>query len=972
MRKPLILLFIYFFLFAFKSISQSNRYGNEWINYGQDYLKMIVDTKGIYRITKADLDTYGFATAGKNPNNFQVWFRGKEIAINASGTADNTFDDGDYIEFYAMNNDGKQDIELYDKPESKPATYTSLYSDETAYFLTVGTNPGKRMAEAPLADNSITPDLYFMFSKIKNSSTQWDFDQSLVASAPLLLQSKYEIGEGLTGAKLNKGYTESIVLDNLISGVDSLPKFEASLISSGRYNKTLLFNFGNSITEPVSLPTFTNSPTINNSLIKKTIATVTSNTILLSITYSVDAAPTGTANPFSFFYHKVTYPRQPIFADNIEYEILKSAKSHLQLSTAPAQIFGFDITDLENQNNINIAVNGGIADLYIVNTSTARKIFLSSTTKKPNATKLINFTQIDRSQNDFLIITDDRTRVGADAYKAYRETTAGGSYHVLVNETKAIYDEFCYGERNPIAIRRYMDYMTSTPQAIKYLFLIGKSISKPNLLKSRITDDYVPTFGYPGSDVLFSSGLLGYSEAIPSVPTGRLSVSTNTEVTNYLNKVIEHEAMTNNSWQKNFLGLAGPTVASETTLAITLESLRSIAINSSFGADMLNYDVITKPLSSFDNTTQRYPDFIVNADFYSKINNGVGIFAFYGRGNPTSSVYNFGYVSQQIPAGLGGPTNYINKGKYPLMLSYSSVMADSFGGSNSQTNDWVNTPDRGAIIALAQTGQSYETILTRNFDFLFNTLFGTLPNAKKGAKVQAMTNSPIGDVVKQAFINNATTNGDPINDLYAFANFQQTMLIGDPSVVIFKAAGAPLPLTLVEFKGENKENNNVLSWKTDQEKDISHFELEKSENAEKFYTLATISAHNLKGEVSNYSFHDFDIQNYTNYYRLKMVENDGKFTYSKIITINNGDNESELVIFGNPIVDQNFKFQFFNLANNSVKLYNALGNEINLEIGNTGIGQYFVKIKNNQPKGVYLFEVKKSNGEIFHKKLILE
>ena len=37
----------------------SQRFGNEWIVNGQQYMKMVVDTRGVYKIEKSDLDAAG-------------------------------------------------------------------------------------------------------------------------------------------------------------------------------------------------------------------------------------------------------------------------------------------------------------------------------------------------------------------------------------------------------------------------------------------------------------------------------------------------------------------------------------------------------------------------------------------------------------------------------------------------------------------------------------------------------------------------------------------------------------------------------------------------------------------------------------------------------------------------------------------------------------------------------------------------
>jgi hypothetical protein len=92
-----------------------------------------------------------------------------------------------------------------------------------------------------------------------------------------------------------------------------------------------------------------------------------------------------------------------------------------------------------------------------------------------------------------------------------------------------------------------------------------------------------------------------------------------------------------------------------------------------------------------------------------------------------------------------------------------------------------------------------------------------------------------------------------------------------------------LPLHLLDFHA-NKQNNAVtLSWTTANEVNTSHFDLERGSDGNTFRKLATISTNN-NTAVNNYSFVDRQPLS-TNFYRLKMVDIDGNFTYSAVLKI---------------------------------------------------------------------------------------
>lgn len=93
-----------------------------------------------------------------------------------------------------------------------------------------------------------------------------------------------------------------------------------------------------------------------------------------------------------------------------------------------------------------------------------------------------------------------------------------------------------------------------------------------------------------------------------------------------------------------------------------------------------------------------------------------------------------------------------------------------------------------------------------------------------------------------------------------------------------------LPLRLLDFHANKQAGSVQLSWTTSSEINTSYFELQRGSDGINFNKLATIPTHN-NISVNNYSFVDQQPLP-TNYYRLKMVDIDGKFTYSGILKIN--------------------------------------------------------------------------------------
>ena len=138
------------------------------------------------------------------------------------------------------------------------------------------------------------------------------------------------------------------------------------------------------------------------------------------------------------------------------------------------------------------------------------------------------------------------------------------------------------------------------------------------------------------------------------------------------------------------------------------------------------------------------------------------------------------------------------------------------------------------------------------------------------------------------------------------------MLQGDiPSFssFYFSSSNVTLPLDLLTFTGRLQNNNTVLlNWKTENEINTSHFVIERSTDGNRFSGIGNVSAqgrNNIAGSF-NYSSTDADAANQSSqrlYYRLKMVDIDGTFKYSNIISVSLPLTIGKLSISPNPVIN---------------------------------------------------------------------
>ena len=82
----------------------SQRYGNEWINYSQQYFKIKVWQNGIYRINRTQLVFSGVPLSTIDPRKLQLFHNGQQEHIFIAGENDGSFDNNDFLEFYGEKN----------------------------------------------------------------------------------------------------------------------------------------------------------------------------------------------------------------------------------------------------------------------------------------------------------------------------------------------------------------------------------------------------------------------------------------------------------------------------------------------------------------------------------------------------------------------------------------------------------------------------------------------------------------------------------------------------------------------------------------------------------------------------------------------------------------------------------------------------------------------------------------------------
>lgn len=95
-----------------------------------------------------------------------------------------------------------------------------------------------------------------------------------------------------------------------------------------------------------------------------------------------------------------------------------------------------------------------------------------------------------------------------------------------------------------------------------------------------------------------------------------------------------------------------------------------------------------------------------------------------------------------------------------------------------------------------------------------------------------------------------------------------------------------LPVRLVSFSGKRVGTQLLLGWQTTFESNSDYFAVERSSDAKSFETLGRVASRGFSDSFQSYGFTDEAPTKGVNYYRLRQVDRDGKFEYSKILGLN--------------------------------------------------------------------------------------
>ena len=226
-------------------------------------------------------------------------------------------------------------------------------------------------------------------------------------------------------------------------------------------------------------------------------------------------------------------------------------------------------------------------------------------------------------------------------------------------------------------------------------------------------------------------------------------------------------------------------------------------------------------------------------------------------------------------------------------------------------------------------------------------------------------NNPLVPPGASSISNQGTVSGSNFSNVPT--NDPTTPAGGDATITLLNT---PLPVVFSDFKAYQKEHAVALTWKILTEDNTLKYEVEKSADARVFIKIGEVMATGGSG-IINYAFTDDVPFAGNNYYRLKVLDLDATFSFTRIVKVAIGKEASTSNLYPNPVSGKVVNLELLNMVKGRYFLtfYNVAGQIIYTKTveHNGGSASQPVSIPENIQTGIYNVEIKGENLKIFKK-----
>lgn len=187
------------------------------------------------------------------------------------------------------------------------------------------------------------------------------------------------------------------------------------------------------------------------------------------------------------------------------------------------------------------------------------------------------------------------------------------------------------------------------------------------------------------------------------------------------------------------------------------------------------------------------------------------------------------------------------------------------------------------------------------------------------------------------------------------------------AAAIMTAWQTALPVNLISFDARTENAIIKLAWATSAEENSDRFEIERATNGKSWIKIGAVKSHGSSATINTYSFEDISPLSGSNYYRLKMVDRDGTFAFSRIRNLKIEGKDAAAYLYPNPTSEMIYFDQNFSASVRKVEVFDSAGRLQLASENNPGKGMRVAGLK----PGVYIIRVASENRETLVKKLVI-
>jgi extracellular elastinolytic metalloproteinase len=313
---------------------------------------------------------------------------------------------------------------------------------------------------------------------------------------------------------------------------------------------------------------------------------------------------------------------------------------------------------------------------------------------------------------------------------------------------------------------------------------------------------------------------------------------------------------------------------------------------------------------------------------------------------------------------------YLDGGKVEISSNNGSTWIDASSyflqnGYNGLLN--ANAPQPNTY---AFTGSSYATGSNNNGQFILSVIdLSSFANQsiKVRFRYQTNANNAGAQTYDGWYIDDiALTNGcGGINQLAVFdASANKIDSVSRPFFIV---ANSVLPLTLINFSAKQMGREVLLNWETSAELNTKNFEVERSSDGINWTKIGTVSAKELN--KNSYIYNDQLPLEHNNFYRIKVNDKNGVYTYTIIKKIELGAMDI-LTLVPNPAIDKTTVYFGFNAKGGVLMVTDLEGRVLQRHLINDNTGSYVIPT-GNLPSGNYMIRMQSKIGGVTTIKLIV-